>query len=285
MDNIEELKKEDFPFGLKEIPDPPKKIYIKGKLPPTGSIYMTVVGSRKYTSYGRDVCEMLIRGLRGYPVVIVSGLALGMDTIAHKTALETGLKTVAFPGSGLSNKNLYPYSNRGLADSIVSRGGCLISEFEPEQPAAIWTFPRRNRLMAGISKAVLIIEAEDKSGTRITARLATEYNRDVLAVPGSIFSPVSKGTNSLIRLGAIPITSQNDLLEALGFSAENKDVNREIENCSEDEQKILELLGEPRSRDEILRTVGRPITETNSILSVLEIKGLIKEEMGEIRRV
>lgn len=286
MDKIEEIKKEDFPLGLKEIPQPPKKIYIKGNLPPTGSVYMTVVGSRKYTSYGRDVCEMLIEGLKGYPVVIVSGLALGIDTIAHKAAMRSGLKTVAFPGSGLSNKTLYPSSNRGLAESIVSQGGCLISEFEPEQPAAIWTFPRRNRLMAGISKAVLIIEAEEKSGTRITARLATEYNRDVLVVPGSIFSPVSKGTNSLIRLGATPITSKDDLLEALGFSIENKEtVNRELEDCSEEEKMILEFLNEPKNRDEILRTIDKPTAEINSILSVLEIKGLVKEDMGEIRRV
>ncbi|QQR76428.1 DNA-protecting protein DprA [Candidatus Nomurabacteria bacterium] len=286
MENIEELKKEDFPFGLNEIPEPPKKIYIKGKLPPIGSIYLTIVGSRKYTSYGRDACEMLIEGLRGYPIVIVSGLALGIDTIAHKAAMRAGLKTVAFPGSGLSNKNLYPYSNRGLADSIITQGGCLVSEFEPEQSAAIWTFPRRNRLMAGISKAVLIIEAEEKSGTRITARLATEYNRDVLVVPGSIFSPVSKGTNSLIRLGATPITNSNELLEALGFSVEKKeDINRELEDCSQDEKIILEFLSEPKARDEVLRTIDKSVTEINSILSVLEIKGLIKEEFGEIIRI
>ncbi len=286
MDSIKKIEARDFPIGLTEIPEPPKTLYIRGSLPPTGSIYLTIVGSRKYTTYGRDACEMLIAGMQGYPIVIVSGLALGIDTIAHKSAMKAGLKTVAFPGSGLSNKFLYPSSNRNLADTIIEHGGCLLSELEPEQPAAMWTFPRRNRLMAGIARAVLIIEAEDKSGTRITARLATEYNRDVLVIPGSIFSQMSKGTNSLLRLGATPITNPKELLEALGFTSdENKAVDRDLSDCSDEERSILDLIREPIPRDELVRALARPISETNALLSVLEIKGLIKEEMGEIRRV
>lgn len=286
MNSIKKIEVGDFPIGLTEIPEPPKTLYIRGTLPKAGSLYLTIVGSRKYTSYGRDACEMLIRGMQGYPVIVVSGLALGIDTIAHKTAMSVGLKTIAFPGSGLSNKFLYPSSNRNLADSIIEHGGCLLSEFPPEQAAAMWTFPRRNRLMAGIAKAVLIIEAEDKSGTRITARLATEYNRDVLVIPGSIFSQMSKGTNSLLRLGATPITSSKELLEALGFSGEpSKDASRELDACSSEEREILEILREPISKDSLLRKISKPTSETNALLSVLEIKGLIKEEMGEIRRI
>ena len=168
---------------LLEIPEPPKQLYIEGTLPPPNTVLLAVVGSRKYSSYGREACEELIAGLAGSPISIVSGLAIGMDTIAHKAALGAGLHTIAFPGSGLDRKVLHPRSNIHLAGQIVKSGGALVSEYEPTFPAAVYTFPRRNRIMAGLVKAVLVIEAGEKSGTRITARLATEYNREVLAVP------------------------------------------------------------------------------------------------------
>ena len=188
MEDIRKLRTEEIPPQLLEIPQPPKTLYIRGTLPSQDAIYLAVVGSRKYTSYGRDICEKLVRGLAGYPVIIVSGLALGIDTIAHKTAMSVGLTTIAFPGSGLDNSVLYPRTNLSLAQEIINAGGCLISEMQPTERATLYSFPQRNRLMAGISKAVLIIEAEEKSGTLITARMALDYNRDVLAVPGSIFS-------------------------------------------------------------------------------------------------
>ena len=225
MEDIYKLKPEQFPEGLNEIPQPPKTLYIRGNLPSEDMVYLAVVGSRKYTSYGKDICEKLIRGLKGYPIVIVSGLAIGIDTIAHKAAIENNLTTISFPGSGLDNNILYPRANIKLAQEIVNKGGCLISEFEPNAISQLYFFPQRNRLMAGISKAVLIIEAEEKSGTIITARLTTEYNRDLLAVPGSVFSPNSKGTNRLIRQGATPITCAEDVLEALGFPKEKNEEN------------------------------------------------------------
>ncbi len=281
------LKTHEFPKQLLEIPQPPEKLYIEGKLPDIHMIYLTVVGARKHTSYGRDACVKLIEGLKGYPIVIVSGLALGIDTIAHETALKIGLTTVAFPGSGLDQKILYPRLNVKLAEKILENGGALISELEPETPPALWTFPRRNRLMAGIARATLIIEAEEKSGTLITARLATEYNRDVLTLPGSIFSPASKGTNQLLRLGATPVTSSTDILEALGFKVDSNLEPRTLDlvDCSPDEKQILELLREPIPRDTIYEQVKKPIPEINMILSTMEIKGLIQEEYGEIRRV
>ncbi len=286
MEDIEILKLEEFPAQLLEIPQPPKTLYMRGKLPPSDSIYLAVVGSRKYTSYGRDICEKLIRGLKGYPIVIVSGLALGIDSIAHNTALDTGLTTISFPGSGLDNNALYPQTNIRLAQKIVDSGGCLISEFKPSFKATLYSFPQRNRLMAGISKAVLIIEAEEKSGTLITARMALDYNRDILAVPGSVFSSNSKGTNNLIRQGATPISNSEDILEALGFSVEKivKSDKEKYIDCSIEEKKIIELLHEPMERDEIIRLSGMDTGQANALLSIMEIKDLIKEELGEIRK-
>ena len=282
---IKKLSKEKFPKALLEIPQPPKNLWVLGDLPKEDLVYLCIVGSRKHTSYGKEICEKIIAGLKGYPIAIVSGFAMGIDTIAHKKAMGIGLKILVFPGSGLSKEAMYPKTNILLIDEIVKKGGCLISEFEPDFKATQWSFPMRNRLMAGISRAVLVIEAEEKSGTLITARLTTEYNRDLLAVPGSVFSLNSKGTNKLIRQGATPVTCAEDVLEALGFERE-KDQNKQrqlFEDLSEEEKMVIDLLREPMPRDDLLRTMKMPISTANSILSVMEIKELIKEELGEIR--
>ncbi len=283
---IEKLPKNKFPAPLLEIPQPPEQLWILGELPSSDLIYLSVVGSRKFTSYGKEACEKIITGLKGYPIVIVSGFAMGIDTIAHKTAMKVGLQTMVFPGSGLSKSSMYPKTNVRLMDEVVDYGGCLLSEFEPDFKATYWSFPMRNRLMAGISKAVLIIEAEEKSGTLITARLATEYNRDVLAVPGSIFSSNAKGTNKLIRQGATPVSCADDVLEALGFEKpkEKEKQARLFEDLSPIEKKVLELLREPLPRDDLIRALKMPTSGANTVLSVMEIKELIKEELGEMRR-
>jgi len=289
MAKIWKLKTEQIPVPLLEIPQPPAELYAEGDLPWEHEEYkyLTVVGSRKYSTYGKDACEKIISGLVGYPIVIISGLALGIDTIAHKAALKARLPTIAVPGSGLDPAVLHPHSNKRLADDIVSAGGCLLSEYEPLMPAGVHTFPRRNRIMAGLSNAVLVIEAGEKSGTLITARLATEYNRDCLTVPGSIFSPSSTGANWLIKQGATPITSSEDILTALHF-----DINQEQENkqqrlfadLSLQEKIIIDIIAsEPMSRDEIIMTCDLSTSEVSTLLMTMEIKGLIKEEMGEIR--
>jgi DNA processing protein len=286
MEDIVKLQTSEVPETLFEIPQPPKVLYMRGRLPKDSDvIYLAVVGSRNYTSYGRDICEKLIAGLQGYPVVIVSGLAIGIDSIAHRAAMKAGLVTIAFPGSGLDNTVLHPKSNTALAQEIVESGGCLLSEMRPDFKAQAYSFPARNRLMAGISKAVLIIEAEEKSGTLITARMALDYNRDVLAVPGSVFSPNSKGTNKLIRAGAIPISTSEELLEALGFEIEKESQTDEEKyaDCGADEKKILTLLHESRQRDDLIRELGMQTATANALLSMMEIKELIKEELGEIR--
>jgi len=283
---IKILKKEYWPPLLKEISDPPEKLYIRGTIPDWSQKFLCVVGARRYTSYGKETCEKLITGLRGHPITIVSGLALGIDSIAHKAALAVGLKTLAIPGSGLLPEVIHPRLHRQLADKIVEADGALLSEFEPNFLATFWSFPQRNRIMAGLSNAVLVVEAEKKSGTLITSRLATEYNRDVLTIPGSIFSPNSEGPHLLLRLGATPITSSAELLEALGFKVEAKNSQAQLAltytDCSADEKKILALLCEPLARDLLISKLKFPASRTNALLSVLEIKGLIKESMGEL---
>ncbi|MEK7552509.1 MAG: DNA-processing protein DprA [Patescibacteria group bacterium] len=277
------LPPEEFPPLLREINDPPAGLYLEGVLPPENHVYLTVVGSRRHSRYGQEVVEKLISGLTGYPIVIVSGLAIGLDTIAHRAALDAGLLTLAVPGSGLDRAVLHPSSNRLLADKILAAGGGLLSELEPLAPAGIHTFPRRNRIMAGLAKAVLVIEAGEKSGTMITARLALDYNRDVYAVPGSIFSPTASGTNQLIRDGATPITSSADLLLALGFELTTKADETEALGLSSTEQRVVEILTvEPLTRDDLLKQLALPIAEANACLSALEIRGVIREQLGEI---
>lgn len=279
---IRDLLKEDFPPLLSEINDPPKSMRIVGELPKTEK-YLAVVGSRKYTEYGKAVCEKLIEGLAGYSITIVSGLALGMDAIAHRAALKAGLPTIAVPGSGLSTKVLYPSTNRMLAEEIVKNGGALISEFPDDYRPYLFSFGQRNRIMAGMSHATLIVEAELKSGTLITSKYAVEYNRDVFTVPNSIFSKTSEGPHMLLRLGATPITQPSDIVSALGLQPhENLFEKRNYSDCSADEHELISLLNEPLSRDEIIRRLNKPVYVTQTIIATMEIKGLIKEEMGEI---
>lgn len=287
---LTKINNKNIPPPLLEIPQPPTELWLEGTLPSlTENIWLTVVGSRKVSSYGRDACQKLIAGLAGYPIVIVSGLAVGTDTCAHQSAMANGLITVGFPGSGLNRNAIYPASNRKLADEIIEAGGALVSEYDPDMKATLYTFPQRNRLMAGICKATLIIEAGEKSGTLITSRLALDYNRDVLALPGSIFSSGSMGTNRLIRQGATPITSSEDILEALGFDVEQETADKQLSlfaDLSPIEKQIVEIISiEPTPRDELIRELDLPTHEANSLLGLMEIKGIIKETVGEFRLV
>ncbi|MEX0924864.1 MAG: DNA-processing protein DprA [Candidatus Paceibacterota bacterium] len=275
-----------FPSLLQEIPDPPEQLYIKGTLPPDTNTTLCVVGSRKYSPYGKQVVDTLISSLRGKPVTVISGLALGIDALAHEAALAAGLATVAVPGSGLGRKVIAPRSNLGLADRIVECGGALVSEFEPDFRSTPWAFPQRNRIMAGLSHAILIIEARDRSGTLITARLAGEYNRDVLATPGSLFSDGSVGPHQLIRDGATPITSAVDLHEALALTSETVTQEPlELSHYSGDEQIILKVLAEPRGRDEVIRLSRLGTSKANMTIAALEMKSVIKEERGSLFRL
>ncbi len=280
-----QLKPSEFPSLLKEIPDSPTDLYIRGALPQHDTKLLCVVGSRRHSPYGKDVCETLIKGLKGFNITIVSGLALGMDSIAHRTALEVGLTTIAVPGSGLDDSVLYPRTNRILAKDILDSGSALLSEFEPTFRATQYSFPQRNRIMAGMSHATLVIEAGEKSGTLITARLAMEYNRDVLTIPSSIFSRLSYGPHMLIKNGATPVTESKDILEVFNMEEkepENLQLNI-IEDLGDDEKKVIQLLQHPMKRDILLDALDLPIKDINILLSSMELKGLIIEKLGELR--
>ena len=268
---------DDYPPQLRQIPEVPDTLYIVGAPLDKDGLYLSVVGSRSNSSYGADVCDKLIQGLRGSGIIIVSGLALGIDSIAHRSAMKAGLKTISFPGSGLGEDVLYPSTNVSLAKEILASGGSLISEYPPNERSWQYMFPARNRLMSGISKAVLVI----------TARLALDYNREVLAVPGNITNKNSLGPNLLIKQGATPITRSEDILEVFGLKQDvlfsEKDF--ELANLSQKERELLDLLDEPLPRDDIQAPSGMTVSEVNSLLAAMELKGLIKEEYGEIRRL
>ena len=285
MDKVKELKSEDFPPLLQEIPDKPKRLYCRGEIPDwENNKFLAVVGSRKYSDYGKSACQKLIAGLAGHPIIIVSGLALGIDSIAHESALHSGLKTIAIPGSGINKDVIYPASHAGLSERILKAGGLLLSEFEPNQKSAPYMFPQRNRIMAGMSHATLVIEAENESGTLITARLAMEYNRDVLTIPGSIFSSNTKGPHYLIKNGATPICESVDILGALHITSDPDlyDTSYKNRGLSENEIEILELLSEPKSKDELIELINIEVSALNSLLSIVEVRGLIKECLGDI---
>src|SRR3989344_4513088 len=289
---IAKLPVSDWPPLLAEINQQPKELYFVGAVPDWSRKLLCIVGARKNTTYGKEAVETLVEGLKGYPVTIVSGLALGIDSIAHRAAMKNGLPTIAVPGSGLSPRALHPQSHLRLAEEIVRSGGTLMNEFDPNFKATHWSFPQRNRIMAGLSNATFVIEAEKKSGTLITARLAIDYNRDVLTLPGSIWNTTSQGPHMLLRMGATPIIDSADLLEALGIKDESTSAKATADetkyfDCSEKEMLIVKLLNEPLPRDEILRSAEKefkmPISETQTLLSLLELKGLIKESLGEVR--
>jgi DNA processing protein len=251
----------------------------RGNLPPREHKLLAVVGSRRYSTYGKQVVEHLLGGLAGYPITIISGLAIGIDALAHRAALDHKLNTIAIPGSGLNDSVLYPRQNYKLAHEILATGGGLFSEFEQDFHATAYGFPQRNRVMAGMANAVLVVEATLKSGTLITSRLATDYNRDVLTVPGSIFSKNSEGPHMLIKLGATPVTSSEDIVAALGLPSS---VTTKIDdtNFSPQEKELLALLTSPRSHDELIRHLTLPTEEANALIMTMELQGHISESNG-----
>jgi DNA processing protein len=284
---LQSVAVEEFPALLHEIPEPPKRLTYRGALPPTGLRLLTVVGSRKYTTYGKHVVEHLISGLTGYDVGIVSGLALGIDSLAHEAAIKHSLYTLAVPGSGISDGVIYPASHKPLARKILESGGGLLSEFAPDFTATKWSFTQRNRIMAGIAHATLVIEAREKSGTLITARMATDYNRELLVVPGGIFSENSAGPHQFLKLGATPITDARDILYALGFShdeVQRRDIDTGPGPSTAEEQLVFEYLHEPKEKDVLIRLCNLPPHSVNALLMEMEMKGLIAEEHGMYRR-
>ncbi|OGG77958.1 DNA protecting protein DprA [Candidatus Kaiserbacteria bacterium RIFCSPLOWO2_01_FULL_52_12b] len=282
---IRELERSEWPKQLLEIPQPPKRLWIRGRLPEAGTKFLTVVGSRAMTRYGQEACQMLITGLAGYPISIVSGLALGVDTCAHKAALAAGLHTLALPGSGLDDDVLYPRSNRLFAKEILQAGGGFLSEYASDTLSRVHFFPERNRLMVGIADAVLVIEAGQKSGTLITARLASEYNRDLLCIPHRIADPHSFGPHLFIRLGAALVSESIHILEALHIPPrEGASTGAAPSDLEDTELVVWNMLEEPKTRDEILRSAKGAAGELLTALVALELRGLVKEEFGAWHR-
>lgn len=268
---------------MREMSQPPTRLFIRGSLPERDYILLCVVGSRATTPYGRRMCQSLIAGLSRYPVAVVSGMALGIDTEAHTAALDVGLPTIAVLPSSCDDASLYPRANKALAQRILARGGALISENVAPFKAMTHSFAQRNRVMAGMSKATLIIEAGEKSGTLITARLALDYNREVLCVPHELGRESGMGANRLIREGATLVRSSEDILEALGLTSEPV---QEVlpTDLNDAEIKILETLTESLVKDEIIERAELDAQEVSIALSSLQIRGLITERLGKIER-
>ena len=279
---LRQLAPDEYPSGLKEIPKPPESLWMLGEWAPPETKYLTVVGSRAATAYGKASCERLIRGLAGYPVSIVSGLALGIDAIAHRSALASNLHTIAVPGSGLSSNAIHPKTNAALAKEILLAGGALVSEHAPDHKARIEDFPSRNRIMVGLSHAVLMIEAAEKSGTLITARLAAEYNRDLLCVPHRIGDPTGFGSHRFIRLGAALVTEPLHILEALGIPVETKEKEKAV--LDGPERDVYDALWKPMSKDDLIRTLKLEKDEVISALVTLELKGVLTEQFSKWQR-
>lgn len=272
---IIEVSQAEFPELLREIPQPPTSLNYRGALPSPDIHLLSVVGSRKYTSYGTQVVDELIGGLKGYPIGIVSGLALGIDSLAHEAALKNNLYTLAIPGGGLSDEVLYPRTHKSLAHRILESSGGLLSEYAPDFRAAPWSFIQRNRIVAGISRATLLIEAAEKSGTLTTARMVADYNRELLVVPGSIFSKTSAGVHQFLKLGATPVTSAEDILAVLGIAELGVGEAKPRPQLTLQEGAIIDLLHEPLHRDELIRALDLNTAQATQLLMMMELNNMI----------
>lgn len=276
------IKDESYPARLKQIADPPAMLYVKGEILGKDELCLGVVGSRQYSSYGKEAALKLAGELAAQGITVVSGLALGIDTFAHQAALSAGGRTLAVLGSGVGEKAIYPANNRKLAAKVIEHGA-LISEFPLEEHARPQYFPMRNRIISGLSLGVLVIEAKEKSGALITANQALEQNREVFAVPGSIFASNSQGTNNLIRQGAKLASRAEDILEELNIVPIKDLAKKKIEMQNPQEQMIFNLIAdssEPLHVDKIIILSKLNAAIVSSCLSLLELKGLIKNIGG-----
>ena len=266
---------EDYPSRLKQIYDYPPIIYIRGKLEPADEWCLAVVGTRRATTYGRQVTEEIVADIARNKITIVSGLARGIDSIAHQTAIEAGGRTIAVCASGLDT--IYPAENLNLAKRITENGA-LVSEYPLGIRPRPDHFPRRNRILSGMSLGVLVTEAGEGSGALITADMALEQNRDVLAIPGSILSPASQGTNRLIQQGAKLVRGCQDILEELNLRAVAQQMEfKEITPESDIEAAILRKLShEPAHIDDICTGAGLPVSSVSGTLAMMELKGMVR---------
>ncbi|MCX7924328.1 MAG: DNA-processing protein DprA [Fimbriimonadales bacterium] len=273
------MGKPDYPRLLEVLPDPPPALFVWGELQERDRFAVSVVGTRRPSAYGRMVAERFTRDLCEAGLTIVSGGALGVDTVAHRAALEAGGRTVAILGSGLGS--LYPAENRTLFRSIVESGGAVISEYPWDASPDAWRFPVRNRLIAAWGLGTLVVEAPEASGALITARLAAEYGREVFAVPGSIDNPKSKGCHALIKDGAALVEYAEDILNTLKIQTDPRERTLSLPILTETQEKLLGALDlEPRHVDVLARAVGLPVHVAQAELTILEIQGLARRMPG-----
>ncbi len=268
-----------YPARLAEIFDPPPVLYVRGELIPADEQALAIVGTRAASSYGKMAAEQLAGDLARAGVTIVSGLALGVDTAAHRGAIEAGGRTLAILGNGLDR--VYPAQNARLADQITQHGA-LVTEFPLGIKPDAMNFPRRNRIISGLTWGTLVVEAGERSGALITAAFAAEQGREVLAVPGSIFSPKSKGTNALIRDGATPVATADEVLAELQPGREPRQLTvADIVPLDETERALLNVLsGEPLHIDEVAREASLPMSLVSSALAMMELKGIVRQLSG-----
>lgn len=270
------IEDNEYPKKLLSIEFPPPAIYVKGKIVETDEHAVAVVGTRHVSSYGSQVAGELGRFLAQNQICVISGLARGVDAIAHRAALEEGGRTIAVLGSGVDV--VYPPEHRDLAARIIENGA-LISDYYPGTPPEGVNFPPRNRIISGLSLATVIVEAGERSGALITAEFAASQGREVFAVPGSIYAPRSKGTNRLIRDGALPLLNFSDLLEVLNLSeAEEFRYAKQVLPENDIELLLMKTLqNEPMHIDEVKATLGLPMEKISAALVMMKLKGLVKE--------
>ncbi len=274
--NISNIKPDQKPVLslLKQIPNPPKQLYFRGTLDGFGPKSVAIVGSRRPTSYGKEITYQISYALASRGVNIISGLAFGVDAIAHRACLDAGGKTIAVLASGVDN--ITPRSNRGLGESIIKHGGAIISENSPGHIVQSWNFLERNRLVSGLADAVIITEATSRSGTLSTAAHALNQGRDVYVVPGNITSPTSAGCNKLIEQGAYIVTSVEDLVNQILPPVKTTQTKLPLTK-NPDERKVIKLLASGvKNGEEIIKRTGFAAHKFNYIITMLEVKGVVK---------
>ncbi|PKL72699.1 DNA-protecting protein DprA [Candidatus Kuenenbacteria bacterium HGW-Kuenenbacteria-1] len=271
-----------YPKLLKEINSFPALLFYKGNFQRQDEFSLAIIGTRKMSLYGKQIIVEIIRDLVQTNLVIVSGLARGVDTLAHQITLEFAGRTIAVLGSGLNEKNIYPFENKALAQKIVEQNGLLLSEYPPETFPQKYFFPYRNRIVAGLTLGTLVIEAPERSGALITARYALEQGREIFAVPGNVHSLNSVGCNNLIKMGGKLVNNANDILDALNFVRTVKPIVRKvIKPSNKEEAELLKYLSEePIHVDKLIEFSKLSPTDINSVLTMMEINGKIKHLGG-----
>lgn len=276
------IKDAAYPKRLKEIYDPPPLLYVRGKMDDPEELSLAVVGTRRVTPYAKQIVPELVGPLSAGGLTIVSGMALGVDALAHEAAISHGGRTIAVLGSGIDDASIYPSSHRYLAKKILSSGGAVISEFPIGSIAFKSNFPFRNRVISGLSLGVLVIEAAEDSGSLITARAALEQNREVFAVPGDVTRETSAGPNNLIKMGAKAVTEATDILDALSLDHLPEMLEaRAIHPDTHEEAALLPHLSrEPIHVDALARSAGLAIGTVTASLTLMEMKGKVRSLPG-----